>query len=283
MTGRWRVLLPILAAAVIAFAGSYLTYRWVKQQTVAPTRTEEVEVVNVAVPRIDIPWGTKLTGNELEMAPFLVKSLPAGHFTDTKSLMGRVLISHLKRGELVLESDLAPTDVTAGGVSAVISPGKRAIAVKGDKVLGLSGLIQPGNRVDVIVTITDPETESEVTKIVLEDVPVLATNTKIVRDESGEAAPVDVYTLEVTPEEGEKLALANSQGKLQFALRNATDMEVVYTRGATIPRTLESFLTPAQQGRSPRQEAGQPAKPLVTRAAHEVQVIKGSTVSSVKF
>ena len=71
--------------------------------------------------------------------------------------MGRVLISALKEMEPVLDSRLAPENVIAGGVSAVLKQGKRAIAVKGDKVIGISGFIQPGNRVDVLATLKDPK------------------------------------------------------------------------------------------------------------------------------
>ena len=159
-------------------------------------------------------------------------------------------VSTLKPNEPILESKLAPVDVKVGGVSAILKPGKRAIAVKGDKVIGLSGLIRPGNLVDVFVTVKDPRNKREITKLVLEKVPVLATGPKIEEGEDG-TAPVDVYTLEVSPEDGEKLALSSSRGKLQFALRNATDLETVLTKGATIPKTLAS-LSPGADTEKPK-------------------------------
>jgi pilus assembly protein CpaB len=61
------------------------------------------------------------------------------------------------------------------------------------------------------------------------------------KNEKGEPSPVDVFTLEVSPEEGEKLALSSTEGKLQLALRNSMDTEIVLTDGATIPETLESY------------------------------------------
>ncbi len=70
---------------------------------------------------------------------------------------------------------------------------------------------------------------------------MLATGTQIQKNEKGEPVPVDVYTLEVTVEEAEKLALAASQGKLQFALRNITDAKPVLTKGTTISQTLASL------------------------------------------
>jgi pilus assembly protein CpaB len=213
----------------------------------------------------------------IKTIPFLKESLPAGYVENAATLLGRVLIAPLKTNEPVTEHRLAPTSVTVGGVSAVIKPGKRAIAVKGDKVIGISGFILPGNRVDVLVTMTDPRTESEVTKLVLENVPVLATGTQLQENGKDEPAPVDVYTLEVAPEEGEKLALAAARGKLQFALRNITDGETVRTRGATISQTLASLSQTSSKPVSEKRRRWAP-KQSVT-----VEVIKGNEVSQKKM
>ena len=147
----------------------------------------------------------------------------------------------LKANDPITEHKLAPTSIETGGVAAVLKPGKRAIAVKGDKVIGIAGFINPGNSVDVLVTVKNPDTEQEKTKIVLENIRVLATGTQIQENDKGEPAPVDVYTLEVGSEEAEKLALAATEGQIQLALRSVTDTEEVYTEGITIPQLLASF------------------------------------------
>jgi pilus assembly protein CpaB len=158
-----------------------------------------------------------------------------------------------------------------------VKPGKRALAVKGDKVIGISGFIKPGNRVDVLVTLKDPRTDEEMNKLVLQDILVLATGTEVAKEGRGEkgTAPVDVYTLEVTPEEGEKLALAATEGKLQFALRNTTDGEKVYTKGASIPDALSSynFSKPTAAKKSGKAPV----------SATTVQTIKGTQSGSVSF
>lgn len=243
--GKWKAVFPILVAIMIALIGAFAASKWFKKQA-SNVKCETIgETAQIAVAAVDLSKGTKLTAETLTLAAFVKNNLPSGYFTNIAGPNGRVLLSPLKKNELILESKLAPVSVTTGGVSAVIPPGKRAIAVKGDKVLGLSGLIQPENHVDVLVSITNPETKNEVTKIVLEDILVLAANTQIEKGaKEGEAAPVDVYTLEVTPEEGEMLSLAATQGKLQFALRNPMDMDKVLTSGATISDTLASFYTP---------------------------------------
>ena len=119
------------------------------------------------------------------------------------------------------------------------------------------------------MTLEDKHKKREMTKIVLENVLVLATGTQIVENDKGEPAPVDVYTLEVTPEEGEKLTLAATRGRLQFALRNVIDNETVLTRGATVKKTLSSYRPSVSR--------------KVLRQRTTVEVIKGSEVKKVKF
>ncbi len=262
---KWKSLLPIMLSLIIAVTGSTFIYRYVKEKTAPPKVVKvEAEAVPVAVAAVDLAWGTKLTPEMIKSSPFFQESLPVGYFTSASDLKDRVLIAPLKRGEPIVEHRLAPADVKTGGVSAILEPGKRAIAVKGDKVIGISGFINPGNRVDVLVTLKDPNRKEEKTKMVLDNVLVLATGTQIVKNEKGEPAPVDVYTLEVTPTEGEKLALAASEGKLQFALRNLIDSEKVLTSGATISQTLASLSS------KPKRKKGR------TASRPTVQVIRGS-------
>jgi len=282
--GRWRIILPIALALFIALLGGFLTYRLVKKQMVAQEGAKKLAIVPIAVAAIDLPWGTELTQEKIVSAKFLKKTLPPGYFEDSAALERRVLVSPLKKGEPILESRLAPASVTTGGIAAVIKPGKRAIAVKGSKVIGLAGLIRPGNRVDVLVTTTDPTIKVETTKIVLEDMLVLAAGTQMVKNEKGEASPVDVYTLEVTPEEGERLALASSKGRLQFALRNSVDVDTVLTRGATMRETLAAFRADVPQVIA-KTEPGKSAspQPMIRPKTRSVQIIKGTKVKEVKF
>ena len=240
--GRWKAFIPIILALVVAAGGSGFLYNWLKAKSVpAAVVKVEAEAIPVVVAAVDINWGMKLTKEMIKTVPFMKESLPVGYSSDPDALVGRVVISALKEREPVLESRLASKDVTAGGVSALIKPGMRAVAVKGDKVIGISGFIQPGNRVDVLVTLKHPTSKRQVTKMVLSNVLVLAAGTEIEEKRDGQPRPVDVYTLEVDPEQAERLGLASARGKLQFALRNSTDQETVLTKGATISKTLSSL------------------------------------------
>jgi pilus assembly protein CpaB len=274
--GKWKAIMPFGLALVIAASGSVFLFKWLKSQASAKEIVRvETEAVPVAVTRMDMIWGTKLTPEMIRTVPFLKESLPPGYFSDAESVEGRVVIVALKENMPIVESALAPTSVTVGGVAAIISPGKRAIAVKGDKVIGISGFIRPGDHVDVLVTLRDPRTKSEVTKVVLQNIVVLATGTEMKENGKGGPAPVDVYTLELSPEEGEKLSLAASEGTLQFALRNATDTDTVLTKGATITEALRSF-----RGVDPKAAKGKPRK----RKRHvTIEVIQGGNMGQQRF
>ena len=288
--GNMKTLVPIALSLVIAAAGSYFLYQWVERQRM-PKEVVEVhaEAVPVAVATGDLPWGTKLRPEMIKTTSYLKESLPMGHFASAKDLQGRVLLTPLKMNDPITEHKLAPISMETGGVAAVLKSGKRAIAVKGDKVIGISGFINPGNRVDVLVTVKDPEKKLDKTKTILENIPVLATGTQIQENEKGEPAPVDVYTLEVTPEEGEKLALAASEGKLQLALRSTVDANEVYTEGITIPQLLASYDSKKPEPRPLKKEkpAHTTRKKRITRWVPRhgisVEMIKGTDVSKKKF
>jgi len=277
--GKWKALIPVVLALGVALIGSLFLFKLINGNSRAENVVRvETPAVSVAVAAVDLAAGTKLEPMMVAKARFLEESLPPGHITDESMATGRILIAAVKKNEPITEHRLAPQSVKAGGISVLVEPGKRAVAVKGDKVIGISGLIQPGNRVDVLVTLTDPRTKQEVTKIVLENVLVLATGPHLEgKADKGETAPVDVYTLQVSPEEGEKLALAATQGKLLLALRNATDGETVLTKGATISETLASYRHAA--------EAKVPESPTQVRVPRTVtvEVIKGDKVNKVRF
>jgi pilus assembly protein CpaB len=241
---RARPFILLGAAALIALVTTLLIYNWLQKKS-GVGQTAVLKTRPVVVALTDLTWGSAITKPMLGTKPFMGDSLPPGVFSDPANIVGRVVISPIKKGEPVFESRLAPVELNKGGVAAVLAPNRRAMAIKVDKVVGVSGFIHPGNRVDVLVTMANKQGESSttMTKVVLENMLVLATGPQV--EETGKqekSTPVDVITLEVTPEEGEKLALAATEGKVVLALRSYTDTAAVKTRGTTIP-TLMSSLT----------------------------------------
>jgi pilus assembly protein CpaB len=262
---RARPFILLGVAVLIALITTLLIYSWLQKRAgVGQIAAQKTRPVVVAL--TDLNWGSAITKPMLGTKPFLGDSLPPGVFSDPATLVGRIVISPIKKDEPVLESRLAPVELNKGGVAAVITPNKRAMAIKVDKIVGVAGFIHPGNRVDVLVTMDKKQGESTttMTKVVLENMLVLATGPQV--EETGKKekpTQVDVITLEVTPEEGEKLALAATEGKVVLALRSYTDTETVRTRGTTIPTLLSSLsegakAQPKEKSRSIKKEEPSP-------------------------
>jgi pilus assembly protein CpaB len=210
----------------------------------------------IVVAKSDIDIGQRLTPALFIVVDWPTASVPKGAFTEPQPLNGRVLRSSLLAGEPVSEAKLAPAG-TLGGLSALITEGKRAITVRVNDVIGVAGFALPGNYVDIIVsteTAPDPNAPQarahSISKIVLERILVLAVAQEVGRDET-KPKVVNAVTLEVTPEQAEKLDLARSVGTLSLALRNQIDPAATATTGAT-----KENLLPAR-----------PAAPVVLRAA----------------
>ena len=151
-------------------------------------------------------------------------------------LDGRVVKTSITRGEPVLEARLAPVG-TKGGLSAVVAEGKRAMTVRVNDVIGVAGFALPGNYVDILVNTQDEMTRTgtrdhSISKIVLERILVLAVAQEASRDDT-KPKVVNAVTLEVTPEQAEKLDLARSVGSLSLVLRNQIDPNSAQSVGAT--------------------------------------------------
>jgi len=180
----------------------------------------------VAVAKVAIPIGTKIIPEQIMVVQFPKESTPDGAFDSPEKLAGRVAVVNIGAREPIIESRLAP-EGTAAGLSAVIPEGYRAMTVKVDDAAGISGFIMPGTLVDVVVVIDPREgsgMQDPISKIVLQNIKVLANGQNIDKPENQrEANSVKAVTLQVTPEQAEKLALATNEGKLQLVMRNQID------------------------------------------------------------
>lgn len=189
---------------------------------------------NVAVAKVAIPLGTKIIPEQIMMVQFPGESMPDGTFDSAEKLAGRVAVVNIAAREPVTDIKLAAAG-TAGGLSAVIPEGYRAMTVKVDDVVGISGFIMPGALVDVVVVIVPTDkgfTQDPISKIVLQNIKVLANGQNIDQPKNErEPSSVKAVTLQVTPEQAEKLALAATEGKLQLVMRNSIDQGDTQTTG----------------------------------------------------
>jgi pilus assembly protein CpaB len=262
-------------------------------------------LTRVAVAKVAIPVGTKIIPEQVMVVQFPKESTPDGAFESPEKLTGRVAVTNIAAREPITESRLAP-EGTAGGLSAAIPEGYRAMTVKVDDVVGISGFIMPDTLVDVVVVI-DPEekagTQDPISKIVLQNIKVLANGQNIDKPEDQRAAnSVKAITLLVTPEQAEKLALAASEGKLQLVMRNSIDQGDEQTPGinkrgllgggramtAPEPGSLKSERTEQKplprRVRMPAQVSSVPVAPTAPPPPRaSVEMIEGAKKRSVDF
>jgi len=127
------------------------------------------------------------------------------------------------RGEFVVSEKVAGEEAGAG-LSASIAVGMRAVAVRVNDVTNVAGFVAPRARVDVLVTGYAPGSSEPQTATVLQDIAVLATGQSTDSSVTG-AQNATVVTLEASPEDTEKLALASQEGHIQLVLRNPVDTD----------------------------------------------------------
>ena len=176
----------------------------------------------VVVASRDIAAGQVLDSTALEIVRWPRDAAPQGASADPGALVGRVPRAALFRGEPVIAAKLTP-EGSRGGLAAVIAPGHRAITVRVNEVIGVAGFALPGNFVDVLVSAQDDSHGAQmVSRIVLERILVLAIAQEAARDETRPKV-VSAVTLEVTPQQAERLDLARNVGQLSLALRNQVD------------------------------------------------------------
>jgi len=221
-----RALLMMALAVVLGLAAVALASRWLLRQTPGSSN-------KIVVAAADVSLGQRLTPEMVKSLDWPAENLPRGALRDAAKLVGRVLKTSVLRDEPLSEAKLAPAG-TLGGLSALISEGKRAITVRVNDVVGVAGFALPGNFVDILVNTqsTASGKENAISKIVLERILVLAVAQEVGRDET-KPRVVNAVTLEVTPAQAENLDLARSVGTLSLVLRNQVDPRPGVTDGAT--------------------------------------------------
>lgn len=287
-----RALVMVIISIIIGLGAVVLASRWVNEQAT-------VQSSKVVVAATDIDLGTPLALQMLKVADWPKGSEPTGAFSDIKVLDTRVLKTSVSRGEPILESKLAPLGAT-GGLSAIIKEGNRAMTVRVNDVVGVAGFALPGNYVDIVVNTVDEMAKAangnnSISKIVLEHILVLAVAQEQNRDET-KPKVVNAVTLEVTPEQAEKLDLARSVGSLSLVLRNQIDSSLAATSGSTKKDLLNGDTQPATlpvatDAKSEVAAAKPVVKKVVRRKAvakpaesyEQVEVVRGNVTSVEKF
>ena len=286
----------IALSLIVAGVAVWLAARWVSQQAQANT-------VKVMVATTNLGPGDAVLAHQIKAINWPAASLPEGTFKDAQSLEGRFVTVSVYEDEPLMEVKLAPLG-SAGGLSSAIQKGKRAISLQVNEIVGVAGYIRPGSLVDVMVNTQESggnangnSKEQVVSKIILEKVLVLAAAQDDKRDQT-KPKVVSTVTLEVDPQDAEKIDLARHIGTLSLVLRNPLDNAQASTMGvyrdalmARDPRlppltTAKPDTAIAPQAAPASAAATAPKKQARLKeanASHQVEVIRGVQKGSSVF
>ena len=216
----------LLAASLVSGgAAAYFMNEQIESR-VAERRAEidqKFQLVEAVVAAYDIRVGELLTFENL-----LVREVPSGYLHAdaitpdiVDKIVGRKLLYPIQRGEIVLQSH-ASTKL-GGNFSTMIPDGERALTFPVDQVSSVNGLLRPGDRIDLVVTM-DNSRGKTVTRALLTDVTVLATGVSV--DELSATESGDRYqtiTLSVSSENAARIIHAREAGSLSVVLRSPSD------------------------------------------------------------
>jgi pilus assembly protein CpaB len=270
---RSRMLMVFLIALLAGGVLAWGTYNFLQN---VPVKTVTVPTRRVVIANADLSLGSELRPDDLKSVDWPASAVPEGAFDDPAKLLGRGLISSVVRNEPILPGKLASKEA-GSGLPPIIPPGKRAMSVRVNEVIGVAGYVLPGTRVDVIAT-QNPSNRAEdmTSKVVLSNVQVLTAGTRIEHDtKDGKPMAVTVVTLVVTPDEAERLSLASTEGKIQLALRNPLDLESPETAGVRpgmLMGNVQQRPAPvARRGTSPAPTSA----PVFSQPAPTLEIIRG--------
>lgn len=274
-----RLKIALVVAVFFGLIAAYGIYNFLSSQQ---RETDSLRAANqdIVVAARDILPGTALNDEAIKKGlikttPWPKSSIPAGAYSSPQQVIGKVNRVKILANEPILESRLAGE---GAGLTVRLEAGKRALALRVDEIVGVSGFIVPDDRVDVILTTTPlgASQDTKISKIVLQNKRVLsvAQNTE---QKDGKPQLARSITLEVTPEEAEKLSLASQEGSIVLALRGLGDDAQLTTAGAN-KRALLSLAPPPR-----KVSGGAVMAPPPPPEKYRVEVIHGSKRNVVEF
>jgi pilus assembly protein CpaB len=277
-----RFLLILVCASLLGLLASALVYGVVSQ--IARAGGDQYEQIVVAAANMSL--AETVTSQHVKLVRWPKASVPEGALRNLQEAEGRAVRGSILAGEPLIEGKLAPGLAGKGGIMSMLVPeGQRGVTIKLDEAVRESGFLLPNSRVDVLVSMPKgPGSQERIAKVILQDVTVLAAGQTV---ELRDNKPVTntTVTLALTPQQTERLAVAQAEGKLMLVQRNLRDTQVVRTAGATPSSLLTDGAVAA-----PTPEATPKAivvksvpLPLPTIEKYSVAVIRGSKVSEQLF
>jgi len=295
-----RAIAMLALAVVLAGAAVFLARNWIEEQArpivvQQPNVVENTTMVVVASSRLG--FGDSVRRENLRLVKWPSDAMPEGAFTAIEQVIdgkeGRVVLRTIEINEPVLESKISGFGGKAS-LAAILSPEMRAVTIRVNDVAGVAGFVLPGDRVDILLTrdrtggAGGNVATNLITDVLLQNVKVLGID-QDANEDKNKPSVAKAVTLEVSPQQAQKLALASQLGSLALMLRNLADAEAeqvrtVSTRDLSVGEVNEPADEPAVAD-APKK----PSKPvrIVKRTKEEdplsaVRIVRGTDATSYK-
>jgi pilus assembly protein CpaB len=256
-------LIILVLALIMGSIAALMAQSWIARHTAPQAAVTGTVVVAAA----QLPFGTVLTEDNTSEIPWTSGQLPEGSFAKKIDLLKdgrRVALAPMEKSELVLRPKITAPGQRAS-LSVLLDEGQRAVTVRVDDVRGVAGFILPGDRVDVMLLRSETrqgDTENSA-DILLEYVKVLAIDQLLNErpDQPTVATVAKAVTLQVNPEQAQKLLLAGNIGKLSLVLRQPGE-----ARASQSQRITDNDLGPAFRREGTKLTTADPAAIPVPKA-----------------
>lgn len=206
----------VLLALIPGLLAAVMTYVYISNA--ARPKPATGKSVAVVAAKSTIPPRTKVTQDLVYIREIPEAAVHARAARDPARIVGLVTKSEILEGEQVIMDRLYGENERAGLASS-IPRDMRAVTVPVNEVVGVAGFVKPGDRVDVVATVSAAGETGDAAFTVLEDVEILAIAQETEDRSQGKAKVSTSATLAVTPAQAERLALAEEMGTLRLALR----------------------------------------------------------------
>jgi pilus assembly protein CpaB len=228
-----RTILLVLLAAVSGMSAAVGVKR-LRQQPAGPA----ADTVPIVVAAAALPRGDTVSAQAVAIREYPKDLVPDGAITQIHDALQRVALVPLAKGDPLVETKLAAKGLR--GLETLVPKGMRAFTITTSLVSGVAGFILPGNRVDVLLTVTnngsDDATGGGSTMTLLQNVEILAVDQRVEAPVENRVDPKELrsVTLLVTPDQAERLDLGQNKGTLHLSLRHPGDSSPAVTHIATI-------------------------------------------------
>jgi pilus assembly protein CpaB len=231
-----KTVIPLVVALALAIVAAKLGKDIMSRRH--DQNTSGAKMIKLVVAKEDLMPGSAIQEGDLVLRDMPADALSDSAFRAPAEVVGRVVLSQIVKGQVVLTSFLAPKGTT-GGAQAMVPEGMRAITLEVNEFSGVAGLLTPGSHVDLVQTIQSKDDKAgPMAKTLVENLKVIAVGRRLGNPPAanGDVDPpmVRSVTLLATTEQAVTIDLASHVGSPRLVLRNTMDDKHNDAKGVTV-------------------------------------------------